>query len=254
MAEKTEHKFREMSLGDHLEELRIRIIFAILGVAVALVICLFFSKFFLSLMAKPFFAVVGQTGSAQLQAITLSEKFVVYLKTTFLFSLIFSSPWVFYQLWQFISAALYPNERKYVYIIVPVCTALFITGALFYLIIIAPKVIGFFIGFDTGIESLKTQITLQNYVDFMIMMALVFGLCFQMPVVIVALNRMGIVSLENLKKARKYALLVIVIVAGVVTPSPDMISQIALAVPMYILYELGILFCRNRKPLPQQQD
>jgi sec-independent protein translocase protein TatC len=234
-----------MSLGDHLEELRIRVIFAIVGVVIALAICLFFSKFFLALLAKPFFAAVGQSGAAGLQAITLSEKFMVYMKTSLLFSLIFSSPWVFYQLWQFISAGLYPNEKKYVHIIVPVCTALFVAGAAFYLILIAPMMIGFFIGFDTGIKSLKTQVTLQNYVNFMIMMTLVFGLCFQMPVAIVALNRIGIVSVANLKKARKYVLLGIFIAAAAITPSPDMISQVALAVPMYILYELGILFSRK---------
>ncbi|MFA6187075.1 MAG: twin-arginine translocase subunit TatC [Phycisphaerae bacterium] len=252
MAENNEHKFREMSLGDHLEELRIRIIFAIIGIVVSLAVCMFFSKFFLALLAKPFFVAVGKTGAAHLQAITLSEKFMVYLKTTILFSIIFSSPWIFYQLWQFVSAGLYQNEKKYVYVIVPACAMLFISGAAFYLLGVAPTMIKFFVFFDTGIDSLTTQITLENYVNFMIIMTMVFGLCFQLPIAIIALNRIGIVSLEQLKKARKYAILIIVIVAGVITPSPDMISQVALAVPMYILYELGILFCR--KPLPQLQD
>jgi sec-independent protein translocase protein TatC len=248
MAENNEHKFREMSLGDHLEELRIRLIFIIIGVAVSLTICMFFSKFFLALLAKPFFIAVGQTGAAHLQAITLSEKFMVYLKTAILFSVIFSSPWIFYQLWQFVSTGLYTKEKKYVYAIVPSCAGLFIAGAAFFLLGVAPTMIKFFVFFDTGIDSLTTQITLENYVNFMIIMAMVFGLCFQLPIAIIALNRIGIISLEQLKKARKYAMLTIVIVAGVITPSPDMISQIALAAPMYLLYELGILFCR--KPLP----
>lgn len=252
MAENNEQKFREMSLGDHLEELRFRVLFAIAGVAIALIACLFFSKFFLALLAKPFFVAVGTNGSAQLQAITLSEKFMVYLKTTLLFSIIFSSPWVFYQLWHFVSAGLYQKEKKYVCIVVPACAGLFIMGAAFFLLGVAPTMIKFFVFFDTGIESLKTQITLENYVNFMIIMTMVFGLCFQLPIAVISLNRVGIVSLEQLKKARKYVILAIVVVAGVITPSPDVISQIALAAPMYILYELGILFCR--KPLPQKQQ
>jgi len=244
MAENSKPNFNEMSLGDHLEDLRRRVILALLGFAVVLIICLFFSKFFLSFMAQPYFTAVGQNTDARLQAITLPEKFTVYLKTAMLFGVIFSSPWVFYQLWKFISAGLYPNEKKYVYIIVPACTGLFVAGALFYLFVVAPLVISFFIGFDTGIKFLTTQVTLQSYISFMISMTLIFGLCFQMPLAIIAANRIGIVSTENLKKARKYVLLVIFVIAAIMTP-PDVISQIALAVPMYILFELGVLFCRR---------
>jgi sec-independent protein translocase protein TatC len=242
---KKEQKFAEMSFGDHLEELRARIILALLGVGAGLTICIFFSGFFLSLLAKPYIHAAQQIGlDGNLLAITLSEKFLVYMKTSLLFGIVISSPWVFYQLWKFISAGLYAGERKFVYIIAPVCATLFIVGALFFLFVVAPFMISFFIGFDTGIKSIQTQVTLSSYTNFMFAMMLIFGACFQMPLAIVAVNRIGIVSLENLKKARKYILLGIFIVAGVVTPSTDVVSQIALAVPMYILFELGILFCR----------
>jgi len=245
MAEKKEQNFAEMSFGDHLEELRARIIFALLGIGVGLTVCMFFSGFFLSLLAKPYLHIQEQIGSsATLQAITLSEKFLVYMKTALLFGIVLSSPWVFYQLWKFISAGLYRHEKRVVHIISPVCAILFIIGALFFLFVVSPLMIRFFLGFDPGIESVKTQVTLASYVNFMFSMMLVFGLCFQMPVAIVAVNRIGIVSVEALKKARKYVLLAIFIVAAVATPSADVISQIALAVPMYILYEMGILFCR----------
>lgn len=245
MSEEKEQKLVEMSFGDHLEELRARIILALLGIGVGLAICMFFSGYFLSLLAKPYLYASQQIGlEGNLLAITLSEKFLVYMKTALLFGIILSSPWVFYQLWKFISAGLYVRERKFVYIIMPVCAALFVIGALFFLFVIAPIMIRFFIGFDAGIKSVQTQVTLSSYINFMFSMMLVFGVCFQMPVAIVAVNRIGIVSVENLKKARKYVLLAIFIIAAVATPSADMISQIALAVPMYILYELGILFCR----------
>jgi sec-independent protein translocase protein TatC len=245
MAEKDEHNnFLEMSLGDHLEELRIRIILAVLGLAVGLAVCLFFSKFFLELLTKPYFDVRQQTGlPATLQAITLSEKFMVYMKTALLFGAILSSPWIFYQLWKFVSAGLYASEKKFVHIVAPICAVLFGTGAMFFLFVIAPLMIRFLIGFDTGVE-VQTQVTLSSYVSFMLIMMLVFGLCFQMPIAIVAANKIGIVSAAALKSARKYIILAIFVIAAVVTPSPDMISQIALAVPMYILYEAGLLFCR----------
>lgn len=237
--------FIEMSLGDHLEELRIRVILAFIGIAAGLIVCLFFSKFFLMLLTKPYFDVQQNTGlPATLQAITLSEKFMVYMKTALLFGLILSSPWVFYQLWKFVSAGLYANEKRFIHIVSPICALLFASGALFFLFIISPLMIKFFIGFDPGIKSVETQVTISSYISFMLLMMLVFGVCFQMPIAIVAANRIGIVSVETLKKTRKYVVLGIVIVAGVVTPSADMISQVALAVPMYILYEIGILFCR----------
>ncbi|MFA5292025.1 MAG: twin-arginine translocase subunit TatC [Phycisphaerae bacterium] len=243
MTEKIEQKFTEMSLGDHLEELRARVILALLGIAAALAICMFFARFFLSLMAKPYIHALQQVDmEPMLQAISLSEKFMVYMKTGLLFGIVFSSPWVIYQLWQFISAGLYPKERKLVYFIAPVCTVLFITGAAFYLFLIAPIVIKFFVSFDTGIKFVQTQVTLDSYINFMISMTFVFAITFQMPVAIVAANWIGIVSLENLKKVRKYVLLAIFIIAAIVTP-PDVISQIALAVPLYILYELAIVFC-----------
>lgn len=245
MTDNDRQKFVEMSLGDHLEELRARIILALLGLVAGLVISLFYSKFFLMLLTKPYLDVQQQINlPATLQAITLSEKFMIYMKTALLFGLLFSSPWVFYQLWKFISAGLYASEKKFIHIISPICALLFSSGALFFLFIISPLMIRFFIGFDPGIKSIETRVTISSYVSFMLLMMLVFGLCFQMPVAIVAANKIGIVSAENLKKSRKYVLIGIFIVAAVVTPSADMISQIALAVPMYILYELGILFCR----------
>ncbi|HBG26321.1 MAG: twin arginine-targeting protein translocase TatC [Planctomycetes bacterium GWF2_41_51] len=245
MAEDNRQNFVEMSLGDHLEELRIRLILAIIGLAVGLTVCLFFSKFFLMLLTKPYFDVQVQTGlPATLQAITLSEKFMVYMKTALLFGLIFSSPWVFYQLWKFVSAGLYANEKKFIHIVSPICALLFSSGALFFLLIISPLMIRFFIAFDPGIKSVETQVTISSYISFMLLMMLVFGLCFQMPIAIVAANKIGIVSVKNLKNTRKYVLIGIFIVAAVITPSADMISQVALAVPMYILYEIGILFCR----------
>ncbi|MBN1788796.1 MAG: twin-arginine translocase subunit TatC [Sedimentisphaerales bacterium] len=246
MAQTKEQNSTEMSFGDHLEELRIRVILSLLGIGAGLILCLFFSRFFLSLLAKPYYHAIQQSDiDAGLLAITLPEKFLVYLKTALFFGLIFSSPWVFYQLWKFISAGLYASEKKIVYIITPLCTTLFIAGAAFYLFVIAPIVISFFVNFDTGIDFLKTQVTLQSYINFMFSMTLVFALSFQMPLAIVAANRIGILPLESLKNGRKFVVLGILIAAAFATP-PDVISQIALAVPIYVLYELAVIFCVSK--------
>jgi len=243
MDEKKEQNLVEMSLGDHLEELRLRIILALLGVGVGLAICLYFAGFFLSLLAKPYLQQAG--ADATLQAITLSEKFFVYMKTALVFGFVLSSPWVFYQLWKFISAGLYKKEKKFIYLIAPACALLFIIGAFFFLFAIGPVMIKFFIDFDPGIKSIKTQVTLSSYIDFMLVMMLIFGISFQLPIAIIAANRIGVIPVESLKKARKYVILAIFIIASIVTPTTDVISQLALAVPMYFLYELGILFCRK---------
>lgn len=240
-----QHKFREMSLGDHLEELRLRVILAVIGVGISLAVCCFYAGFFLDILTKPYFSVQQQANlPATLQVITLSEKFMVYMQTAMIFGLIFSSPWIFYQLWKFISAGLYAGEKKFVYIVSPLCAILFISGALFFLFVISPIMIQFFIGFDPGVKSIQTQVTFSSYISFMLMMMMVFGLCFQLPIALVATNKIGIISKANLVKARKYVILGIFIAAAVVTPTTDMISQVALAIPMYILFELGLLFCR----------
>jgi sec-independent protein translocase protein TatC len=248
MAEKRDIRFTEMSLGDHLEELRIRVILAVIGIAIGLTVCMFFSGSFLSLLSRPYFQIQQQSGvPAMLQAITLSEKFMVYMKTALLFGIVFSSPWVFYQLWKFISAGLYPHERRLVYLIAPACAGLFIAGAMLFLLLIAPIMIEFFIDFDVGVKNVQTQVTISSYIDFMFSMMLVFGLCFQLPIAILAANKLGIVSVDILRKGRKYVLLGIFVVAAVVMPSTDMIIQIALAIPMYLLYEIAILFCKPDK-------
>jgi sec-independent protein translocase protein TatC len=227
-----------MSLGDHLEELRIRLLLALAGLAICTLISLVFSRYIIIFMEKPYVDIMGDKG---LQVLALAEGFISYVKIALITGLVISSPWVFYQLWMFIAAGLYPHERRYVHIAVPFSAVLFIAGALFFLLKVAPISIGFFVKINNWL-GLKTNITFQNYISFVTMLMLIFGVAFQTPSVIFFLNKTGIVSIESLKSSRKYILLVIVIVAAMVTP-PDVISQITLAIPLYLLYEVGILLC-----------
>jgi sec-independent protein translocase protein TatC len=236
--------FKTMSLGDHLEELRWRLILALLGLVGGLVICLFFGGRLLQFISSPY-AVAMEKANLQpvLLAIQPAEKFLVYFKTSLLFGLILSSPWVFYQLWAFVSAGLYPKEKRYVHRIVPISVLLFIAGAFFFIKVVAPMAMLFFISFNPGIDFVEVNFTLQNYVSFVVSLTIVFGFAFQMPIVVVCLEKLGIITLTGLREYRKYVILLLTIICALVTP-PDVISQIALAVPLYSLYEVSILICR----------
>ena len=184
-----------------------------------------------------------------------ADAFIGYMKICFIAGLILSSPWVFYQLWMFVAAGLYPHERRYVQTAVPFSVILFITGALFFLYVVAPISISFFLKFGSLI-NVSPNWTFQKYVSFVTILMLVFGIGFQTPIAIFILNRTGLVSLQALRRSRKYVLLGVFVVAAVATP-PDAISQVTLAIPLYALFELGILLSwlsRRRKKTQQSEQ
>lgn len=227
-----------MSLGDHLEELRSRLLLAILGIVVCTIISLWFSRYLIIFLQKPYTNLMGDKA---LQALSLTEGFVSYVKIALIAGLVISSPWVFYHIWMFVAAGLYEQEKRYVHIAVPFSAALFIGGALFFLFVVAPISIGWLVKVNDWL-GLNTNITFKNYITFVTGLMLVFGVAFQTPTAIFFLNRSGLVSLSALKGTRKYVILVIVIIAAMATP-PDVVSQITLAIPIYLLYELGIILC-----------
>ena len=239
-----------MSLGDHLEELRTRLFLALGGMLVAVIFCLipFFFRYIQDFIYYPLGKVPDKVS---LIALAPADPFVVYMKIGLISGLIISSPWVFYQLWMFVAAGLYVKEKRYVRMAVPFSAALFVAGALFFLRVVAPISLRFFLRFGkfVGVEA---SWTLQKYISFVTMLMLVFGLGFQTPIAIFFLNRTGLVSIRALKRSRKYVLLGVFIVAAMATP-PDVISQITLAIPLYALFELGILLshlAKRRKKQP----
>ena len=239
-----------MSLGDHLEELRARLILAILGLVIALIGCLSFGKWIISFIEMPYIQAMGQ--EARLQSIAPTDGFVSYMEIAMIAAVVIASPWIFYQLWLFIAAGLYPHEKRYVYLAAPFSTILFITGALFFVFIIAPLTLRFLVMFNKSVLGVTSNFTFKNYVSFVATMMLVFGLAFQTPIAIFFLNKTGLVSIEALRKSRKYVVLGIVFVAAAATPGSDLVSLFALSIPMYLLFELGILlsyFANRRKRL-----
>jgi sec-independent protein translocase protein TatC len=233
-----------MTLEEHLEELRIRLILALGGFVIGTVVCVVFGKYILSFMVEPYTKIVGGEANSRLIVLGPAEGFISYMKIVMIAGLILSSPWVFYQIWMFVAAGLYPNEKRYVYITIPFSAALFVAGALFFMFMIAPLTLRILIKFNEAVLGAISEFTFQKYVSFVTVMMLVFGLSFQTPIAILCLNRTGIVSLEAFHRSRKYAILGIVTASAAVIPGSDPFSLFGLVIPIYLLYELGILLSR----------
>ncbi len=251
-AEQNEHLV-SMSLGDHLEELRSRLILIIIGLVVGLIICLFFGKYLIAILTTPFNKAIGATADViGLQTIRPAEGFLMYMKICFFFGLLVTSPWVFWQIWAFISSGLYRREKKFVSKAAPASAVLFVAGAIFFLTSIAPLAMKFFIKFNKHL-SLASNWTFQYYINMVLILTLVFGLAFQMPIAIIFAERMGLVTIQMLTRGRKYIILGLVFIAAVATP-PDFISQIGLAIPLYVLFEGSIILCRIMRKRKEQAD
>ena len=242
-----------MSLGDHLEELRSRLLYALAGLVVCAIIGFCFGPKIITIIKEPYTNVRGPDD--RLIIISPAEGIVSYVKIALITGLILSSPWVFYHLWMFVAAGLYPHEKRYVYLAAPFSAALFVGGALFFLFVVAPLTLGFLVKFNEKMIGASSSFTFPRYVSFVTHLMLVFGLAFQTPTAIFFLNRTGLVSLTALRRSRKFVLLGVFVVAAMATP-PDVISQVTLALPLYLLFELGILlsyFAGRRKTSQSNQ-
>ncbi len=251
-----------MSLGDHLAELQYRLIRILIGVGIGLAICLIFGSHIIGFIQRPYIKAISTLHSSlveqeqgvphsgekipaefQLQTLAPGDGIMSYMRISLLSGLILSSPWVFYQIWMFIGAGLYPRERTFVYRAAPASAILFIFGALFFIFVVAPLSLTFLVNFNDKVLGLKSAFTFTEYISFITTLTIVFGIAFQMPIGIFFLTGSGLLSIAQLCKARKYVLFAIVIIAAIATP-PDIISQLTLALPLYLLYELGIIFSR----------
>ena len=249
-----------MSLGEHLDELRKRLILAMVGLLIGMVLSLCFGKQILREIERPYKTAMAAARKeypemnldVNLHVLRTQGGFLTYLRVSLISGLILSSPWVFYQLWKFVAAGLYRRERRYVMRAVPFSAILFIGGAMFFLLVISKLMLGFFIHFNVWLE-LKPTVTQREHIQFMTMLMLVFGLGFQTPLVVFILGKIGLVSLATLRKYRKHVIVLFLIVAALAT-SPSPIDQIALALPMWWLYELGILLVWLAKRKEARED
>ena len=181
-----------------------------------------------------------------------TEAFFVRLKVAALAGVFLSLPVMLYQLWRFVSVGLTPTERRYSLSLVPAALALFVSGAAFAFLVILPIGVRFLLSYQT--PDLVPMISVQAYTSFVTAFVLAFGLLFQLPVVILFLARLGVVTPASLAAGRKYALLAIVTASAVLTPGGDVVSQMLMAVPTYILYEVSIWVARLVSPRPVAQE
>ncbi len=192
-----------------------------------------------------------------LQPITLTvqEAFMTYIKVSVVAGLVVSAPWLFYQLWMFVAAGLYPHEKRYVHVFLPLSTFLFLLGASFCFYAVFPFVLDFLLSFNEWLNT-APQIRLSEWISFALMLPLMFGLSFQLPLVMLFLERITVFEVKTYREQRRMAIFVISILSMLLTPS-DPMSMILMMVPLCLLYELGILMCRfmeSKKPFEPEPD
>lgn len=187
-----------------------------------------------------------------LTTLSVTEAFMVYFKVSMLCGIVISSPWVFWQLWSFIAAGLYPTEKRLVNVYLPFSLGLFLAGILICQFLVMPRAVGALLWFNEWLD-LEPDLRLNEWLGFAIIMPLVFGVCFQTPLVMYMLERIGLVGVETMREKRKLAMFLMAVFVAIITPTPDALTMMLLWVPMCGLYELGILLCRW-SPRPQYID
>ncbi len=210
-------------------------------------------------VSAPEFAQLQQLAEKQgeLTTVTLNvqEAFLTYLKVSFVTGFVLASPWVFYQMWLFVAAGLYPHERRYVHIYLPMSIVLFVGGAVFCFYMVFPFVLDFLLGFNMMMK-VTPQIRLSEWISFAIMLPVMFGISFQLPLVMLFMERISIFEAKDYREKRRMAILTISIISMLMTPA-DPMSMIMMMLPLLCLYELGILMCGftvgSKSPFDEEQ-
>jgi sec-independent protein translocase protein TatC len=234
----TQEAAGEETFISHLVELRDRLIRALLGVGAVCILLLLWpgpARIY-DFLAAPMLASLPV--GAKMIATGVAAPFLVPMKVTLMLALIVALPWVFYQAWAFIAPGLYAHEKRLVLPLVISSSLLFVAGVAFCYFLVFGRVFHFINDFAP--TSIAVMPDIENYLDFVMSMCLAFGATFEVPVVVVILVRMGIVSVEKLKSIRPYAIVGAFVIAAIVTP-PDVVSQLSLAIPMCLLFELGLI-------------
>jgi sec-independent protein translocase protein TatC len=227
------------SFISHLIELRSRLLRAIVAVVVV-VLCLFpWAKDIYAALARPLLKALPQ-GSTMI-ATDVTGTFLVPLKVTLMAAFLLALPYVLYQMWAFVAPGLYHHEKRLAVPVIVSSVVFFALGMGFAYFIVFPVAFGFFAGYaPTGVQMMTD---IDKYLSFVLTMFIAFGITFEVPVVVVVLVRLGVVSLEKLRAIRGYVIVGAFVVGAIFTP-PDMVSQVMLAVPLWLLYELGLLVAR----------
>ena len=222
----------------HLIELRTRLIRASIGLLITTVIGFFYSQQLLDL----FLALKPKNLNVNIQVVEVTERFTTYFRVSLTAGIILAMPLLIYEILGFLSPGLRPNERRWLIGGLPLVILFFTAGVIFAYLVLLPNAMSFLLGF--GSQDIINNILLSKYISFVTTFLLMVGLVFELPPVMFMLAKLGIVSAKRMAGFRRYAIVLIVIIAAIITPTPDPFNQMAVAIPMYILYELGILFAR----------
>tara|TARA_Y100001954_G_scaffold24867_1_gene22615 strand:+ start:330 stop:1037 length:708 start_codon:yes stop_codon:yes gene_type:complete len=232
----------EDSLSNHLLELRNRLLKVIVLFMIFAAVGLPFAGNIYEIVASPLNSVLPN-GSTMI-ATEVSSPFMAPIKLVFYLALLLSMPWLFYQVWMYVSPGLYKDEKKFAGPLMLSTVVLFFSGVLFAFYIVCPIIFKFFIGITP--DSIVVMTDINQYLNFIFKLVFAFGISFEIPVATVLLVNSGIVNKSSLSKGRPYLIIFFLIVGMLLTP-PDIFSQLFLAIPMLILFEIGLLIARDKK-------
>lgn len=239
----------KLPFTEHLEELRKRILYCLAAVAIGFILSYNFAEQLFLVLAHPLRVYLPKDSSFIFTG--LAEGFVTYLKLAFFAGIFLAVPVILYQIWCFVAPGLYSHERQYALPFILLSTIFFLVGALFCYFVVLPIGCKFFLSYNT--DYIRLLPSMKEYLSFSCAFILAFGIIFELPLFILLLARIGIVHERQLRASRRYVIVLIFIVAAILTP-PDVISQICMAIPLLVLYELSILlaklFGKKREPEP----
>ena len=231
-------------LMEHLVELRKRLIWSIVSFVAAFLICFYFAKDIYGFLATPLVSALTGQPNDHLIYTGITEGFFTYVKVAMFAGLCVAFPLIAAQLWMFVAPGLYRHERRAFLPFLMATPVLFLTGAAFVYYIMLPFAIRFFVSYQNtganGMPAIQLQARMTEYLDFVMTLIIAFGLCFQLPVLLSLLGRVGIISAAQLRSMRRYAIVAVFAVAAVMTP-PDIFSMLSLAIPLVGLYEISIV-------------
>ncbi|PID74034.1 MAG: twin-arginine translocase subunit TatC [Desulfobacterales bacterium] len=236
----------------HLEELRDRLIRCFIAIFIGFLAAYGFREILFEILIRPLVQVMGQKDSLIFTG--LPEAFFTYLKVAFIAGIFISSPVLLYQFWAFVAPGLYKKERLFLLPVVILSTFFFAGGALFGYFLVFPYGFQFFLDFAG--ENIQAMPSMKEYLAFSSKLLLAFGLIFELPLVLTAMSRMGLVTPAFLRTNRKYAVLIFFIAAAIITP-PDVVTQCFMALPLMLLYEISIIgavVVQRKSPCPGQTD
>jgi sec-independent protein translocase protein TatC len=223
----------------HLKELRDRLLVCIVAVAIAFIFTYYFKERLFDFLMQPFLKVMPAQSSFIFTGIT--EAFLTYFKISVVAALFVAAPVILYEFWMFVAPGLYEKEKKYVYPFIIFGSLCFICGALFCYFVVMPNMYRFFVSYAR--EFVTPMPDLKNYMGLTLKLLIIFGFIFELPLVAFYLARAGIIKAKMLAKKRRYAILAVFIISAAITP-PDVVSMILVALPLWGLFELGILIAK----------